>query len=775
MEISLYISLGVFVGVWLLAIISSFLKYKGKRHTDKLLFIGTFISGMIIFCAVNSHSFDYMQSAEKWTNTFLASLRQAMGMFTIEGNYLDVADMLSEGGALFYLDGGLKNAYVTFTVILYAVSPVLTFGFILSFIKNAAAYIRYAASFYKEAHIFSELNEKSLALARSILEGDKDSIISKDLIVFTDVSKQDGDGSSELIEEAKKMGAVLFTKDLASLKFKSRLSGRRINFYLISENESEKTAHIEHIIESYNYDKTKLFVFSDSTETTLFLGTYAKRGGDGENLKIEVVRINDIRSLIYHKLNDTGIRLFENARAAKDGKRKISAVIFGLGKYGSEMLRALLWYCQLPGYTVHIKAYDERENAKETFLASCPEITLDKEFTSDFGAKYKIEVDTFKAESCDFTEAVSDATYCFICLGNDDRNLSVATRVRCAIEKQNPTHTTDVETVIYDSNIKERISYEYGSEEPSRDDMRYYKIHIIGDINSFYSEDTVINSSLIKDGFAVHSKWESSTGILSRNRFFMNDYNFFSSLASALHDGLLQKIYEKISASDEYCERYFPLFAKGKEGEVNHRYLLDKTQSDTEKEDFSRLIGLSSRAIMAKIAYIRFSGFSKEYKNLAAELLSKHYLKNPPSEYTALAYESASEGGSLSLDASLEKIKCRSEGALGLLCDLYGILRGNADSFGMKKSDFTYESLSSKDKSAVDKFINSIDTGAETLSIDFLSRLGDLAAASEHIRWLAYMLACGFTYGEKTRNEFKIHSNLVSSDKLLLLDKLKDI
>ena len=789
MELSLFISIGIFAAVWLLAIISSLLKYNGKRHTEKILFIGTFISGMILFCALNSHSFDHLQTAEKWSNTVLASLRQAMGMFTIEGNYSDVASILSDGGAFALLDGRIKDTYVTFAVILYAIAPILTFGFILSFIKNAAAHIRYTLSFYKEAHVFSELNEKTLALAKSLLKGDGSGIISRDIIVFTDVFNKEGDESAEIIEEAKKIGAVLFSKDLASIKYKSKLSRRRLNFYLISENEAEKTAHIEHIIESYNYDRTKLFVFSDSTETTLYLQSYAKV--DKEPLKIEVVRINDIRSLIYHDLNDNGLRLFENAKPQKDSNRKITAVIFGLGKYGSEMLRALFWYCQVPGYTVHIKAYDEREDVKEAFLASCPDITLDKEFTSENGARYKIEVSTFNADGCDFTEVLKGATLCFVCLGNDDINLRTAMRARCAAEKLGQTNT-DVKTVIYDSNIKERICYDYGEAEPTRDDMRYYKINIIGDINSFYSKETVINSELIRAGFAVHSRWESSTGVLSRNRFFMNDYNFFSSLASALHDGLYAKIYEKITASEEYCKEYFPQFTKGKLGEVNQRYLLDMTHNETAKTGFSRLIDASSRAIRAMIAYIRFSELSKSRATLAEELLAKHYLKNSPTKSLPHAFEIATKHDVFSLDPSLERIKQGAKDSLDLLCDLYTILRTNVQSFGIAKSDFTYESLSAKEKAALSKYLEEIDFvkfidssakngdsantyGISSLSVDFLSELGDCAAAAEHIRWLAYMLSSGFTYAEQTKNEFKMHSNLVSSDKLLLLDKLKDI
>ncbi|MBR5033920.1 MAG: hypothetical protein IKX71_01305, partial [Bacteroidales bacterium] len=57
-----------------------------------------------------------------------------------------------------------------------------------------------------------------------------------------------------------------------------------------------------------------------------------------------------------------------------NGDKQISAVIVGLGRYGTEMLKALSWYCQMDGYHVEIDVYDADEKAEDRFRALAPEL-----------------------------------------------------------------------------------------------------------------------------------------------------------------------------------------------------------------------------------------------------------------------------------------------------------------------------------------------------------------------------------------------------------------
>ena len=78
-----------------------------------------------------------------------------------------------------------------------------------------------------------------------------------------------------------------------------------MTFYLISDDESEKISHMENVISRYrNVPNTKLYVFSDEEESKAFLDSYPNE--EKENMLLNIVRVNDIRSLVYHNLDQNG-------------------------------------------------------------------------------------------------------------------------------------------------------------------------------------------------------------------------------------------------------------------------------------------------------------------------------------------------------------------------------------------------------------------------------------------------------------------------------------
>ena len=384
-----YIWWGISATVFLVAILDAFvlskLKYKRKRilTPNKMLILGTFVSATILLCPIYLEKFSDSIGWVEWGKSVLLSMQHAIRLFAFEGDFMEFFDT----DTITSLTPLVQMLYTGASAVLYVFAPFLTFGLILSFFKNVSSYRRYLLSFWKKTHVFSELNEKSLALAKSINEAylKKEAkntkglkFWRKPLIVFTEVIDKEDEATLELIEEAKGMGAILFTKDLESIRYRNRyLSIRKVNFYLISDDEGEKIRHAESIISEYKYIKhSKLFLFSNSIESKSFLDSYTKE--DKEGMRLEVVRVNDIRALIYHNLNDNGIKLFESANDLSNGTREISAVIVGLGQYGIEMLKALLWYSQLPDYKVTINAFDDSEETESIFKASCPDLRIAK-------------------------------------------------------------------------------------------------------------------------------------------------------------------------------------------------------------------------------------------------------------------------------------------------------------------------------------------------------------------------------------------------------------
>ena len=125
----------------------------------------------------------------------------------------------------------------------------------------------------------------------------------------------------------------------------------------------------------------------------------------------------------------------------------ISALLLGLGQYGTEMLKALAWFGQMDGYDLRLTAVDARPNARELFTYRCPEL-MDRQHNGRCipgEAQYDIRIHAgMRLESREFLELVQtlpQLTYVFVALGSDTRNIEAAVRLRRRIETLRPMLT----------------------------------------------------------------------------------------------------------------------------------------------------------------------------------------------------------------------------------------------------------------------------------------------------------------------------------------------
>lgn len=482
--------------------------------------------------------------------TIVFSFQKAIRVFGADEMYDVVLDNIS------HAPEKIREIYSIATLCVQFIAPLLTFSFIISFLKNLLPYNRYKMLFWKETHIFSELNEKTLTLARSIItnaekETRRIGWFRKPLIVFAGVNK-DTEEDNDLMADARLMDAIVFKSDLETIHFRNRLWKRKMKFYLISERESNKIRHATSLIESYDFDEVSMYVFSDGIECELLMSAW-----DNKNMK--VYSINDVQSLIYHNLSEHGIRLFRNAHSFN--RNVISTVIIGLGKYGMEMLKALIWYGQVCGFELKINVFDADPLAETKFMTECPEIVALNRNTIEGEAHYDITIHNgINVNGFDFVkkiEEINDATYVFVSLGADEENISTAVALRAIYERINHKYQPDIETVVYDTNISREMGVAWEGDSVWNEHFdgiknfkqQAYKIHMIGDLDSFYAENTVIDSDLVKRGQDVNRRWARSKSPEERQEnekaFWRYDYNYRSSIAKALHEDLRRKLVDE--------------------------------------------------------------------------------------------------------------------------------------------------------------------------------------------------------------------------------------
>lgn len=701
---------------------------KSRRKTSsfyRTLVAGTFFSAFTLFFAVYfyGNNPDLPNLNGNIFASAFTSLFHSAKIFGKDNDFWKFVARLSE------FTPKLEAFYKGYAAFLYIFAPLLTLGFILSFVKNLVPRLRYKIRApWKKVYVFSELNEKSVTLAESVKRGQGECVCKKSffyklivsvgraitspVIVFTDVSAKKEEKNMELTERARAINSILFMRDLESVNFirvrpirkkKNGNSDRKYNFYLISDDESEKLRHAASVIDHYNYTNVALYVVSDTPECKLFFSSYTKHGEDTVKLKLR--RIDDIQSLVYRRLSENGIELFKRAAALNTDKETrpsvISVIIVGLGRYGKEMLKSLAWYCQLPGFELKINAFDSDKNALDKMKAECPDL-----FNKDLNgvkngsdAYYDIHIHPGVCVGShsfeDEIRKIGDVTYAFVCLGNDEMNLNAAAELRRIIGRYDETV---IESVVYDSNIKKKIASYMATPPKPKKPHETYNIRLIGDLESFYSVGTLADKTLEADALIVHQRWDSS-----EFTFYMSDYNYRSSVAKALHCRLKKEI---LTMPEIERASVFPMLcAKSPE--------------------------------------------------------SKKYTERNEMEHNAYV---------MSMTDTAEKAVAMSK----RLCAMSELLNSVTEAHGLDESE--YEKLDAEAKEKLAKKIEEISENKDPVfTLEEAMVFAERAARFDHIRWNAYMRSEGYVFSEVKNNFARTHNNLVPLEGLKFSDNIKDI
>ena len=409
------------------------------------------------------------------------------------------------------------SAYLLMMSVLIVVCPVLTLSFILSLLKNVSAYIRLFFSFGKKLYVFSELNESSVALAKDIRKNHH----KKAAIVFTDVFGNDDESSYELIEQAKECGAICFKNDIVTINFRLHSKKTEMRLFMIGADETENADQALKILEMHKESHNIwLYVFSTRIDGEILLNKPEKGN-------ITVRRVNEVRSLINRNLYESGSGLFKNAKEMPDGTKKISAVIVGLGKHGTEMLKALTWYCQMDGYLIEIDAFDLDEKAEDRFSALAPEL-MSPDYNgviipgeSEYTIRIHSGVDVMTKTFADAVSCLKDTTYAFVSLGSDEQNIRTAVDMRMLFERMKIKPT--IQAIVRNPEAKKAL------EGITNFRGQAYNIGFIGDTEDSFSEEVIMNSGLEADALRRHRKWGDEED------FWQYEYNYNSSVASAIH------------------------------------------------------------------------------------------------------------------------------------------------------------------------------------------------------------------------------------------------
>lgn len=212
-------------------IISLFFAFKKRHNMSKWIAcvtIGIFVATFFMLLPTQ-----WVKNGVSVENKALYStISSLLYSFKVLGGRQDIAQLETIA-----FSGFLKSIYIYVNYIMFAVTPILASSLILSFIGDIGDKMRYMVSRGSKCYVFSEINNNSVAFAKSIK-----SKVKRNTVVFCNTKNSDKD----LITEARKINAILLYKTVNSFKLSRRF--RKYEFCFFADNEDENIKLTEYFI-----------------------------------------------------------------------------------------------------------------------------------------------------------------------------------------------------------------------------------------------------------------------------------------------------------------------------------------------------------------------------------------------------------------------------------------------------------------------------------------------------------------------------------------------
>lgn len=309
-----------------------------------------------------------------------------------------------------------------YIVILYIAAPItggaVLFQIIASIFPRVKLFL-YSKCFWKEIMYFSELNEKSLALAKSIRT--TNNFVKRPVVVFTDVYTDDEqEKSSELLLSAKALGAICISDDLMHINTRW-LFHKKI--FLIDRVEMNSVYDFVTLVDRlkkkwlqrYN---TEIYLFSTDDAFLLIGDTEKQKVEEEEKAKnsviekirkvllknLKIITINGYKNIVNNLL--TEVPLYEplvSENTDNTEKKDLNVTIFGMGNIGMEMFLSTYWYgqiknCNLCINVVSNESFDEFCKKLDEINPDILDTCVCSKVNDDFSTESTKAYDVFDSE-----------------------------------------------------------------------------------------------------------------------------------------------------------------------------------------------------------------------------------------------------------------------------------------------------------------------------------------------------------------------------------------
>lgn len=507
--------------------------------------------------------------------------------------------------AAFDFPNDLGKPYGVFIVILSIFTPFIFGGFLVSYIKTLRNFFSYNFNKqFRNVYFFSNLNQKSILLAKDIVEHEKN----KALVVFCNCSKvpsdfeeiitkkhfivlsdnehdlilrlnhgskkryyfEISDDDNKNLEATNKLINKLFEKYDKSIKQlndvpKADESKTAINKMIASKKRKEKKNPFENL-RVYCFVNTAMF----GSEELFILN---------ENNKAKKIKLNKIQIILVDKIKTSVNNLLFKKPLCyeiKKGKDPLSIAVFGDGVYAKEFFKNSIWASVLDdSHKTKISFIDENSDSFENNLKlNCPELFTQyykpiAKKTDDKGVLQKkflpklifCPIDLCSPELEKYLQRnLKQPNYIVIDTGNDEANIRLAIFLRMFyLRNSEDFHFTPFIAVkIQDSKTAKRVS------NMKVNDKMSYELYPFGTDIEIYSYNFVVESPIERLAWnclvAYDAAYNQVNNTKKKNKdrsaaifgYNMNEFEKCSNRAVAVH--IKNKLFLmglKLKSSDE--------------------------------------------------------------------------------------------------------------------------------------------------------------------------------------------------------------------------------
>jgi len=466
--------------------------------------IGVFFSLFLLFIPIAQ--FD---GAYNSINSFIVSVMRVIKVFALEQDFITTDINFGQ------LPQWFEIIYVLLFNILYLIAPLLTFGFILSFLGNISAYLRLIVSKRDKVYVFSCVNTRTLTLSNDISEKVKNATIvfcnTEDSEITTKgytICLKGGISDIGLSFLRFSDHTVVFMADddeslniSDTIRFTDRIKEDRWLMRLLGKKKSDD-------------EGIDVYYFSSLNRAGTLLNGIGVHG-------LRIRRIDEVQSVIYNFIYDKPVITHHNEN------NEINIAVIGFGRYGEEFIRAAVWSGQHEDYKLNMNIFDSEE-VKTSFALKCPELVETETLSDKNEVSYKLnffdETDIFKTKFEDIPE-IKNTSMVFVALGNDEVNFDAAIYLRECFErlKIKPKIYTVLSSICLGKN---------GNIDIRNHKKQQYNIDFILP-EEIYTYDKILNIELEKMGKKMYLTWCGSTNGGDFDDFYNYEFNYRSSISAS--------------------------------------------------------------------------------------------------------------------------------------------------------------------------------------------------------------------------------------------------